>query len=203
MYQANQRYSGRFRGDRACERNRRGREDLNVRRHSWEDMKEEVIRILNLENILHSCGENHIIFRFNGRRYIYTNNDKNFDTSLFYSEYPEEIRLTNKFSIQCYEVPNFIRKFPYSEKELYQFFKDIGEGMDRYFYERLSLQDIYYSVEDKKYVILAPYYNRLPEEVEICISNILKNKPVFTYKDTEIKTVRDLNNLGGDDELYD
>lgn len=203
MCQANQRYRGRFMGDRACQRNRRDREDRNVQRYSWKDKKEEFIRILNLENISYICEENHIIFIFNGRHYIYTNNDKNFDTSLFYSEYPEEIRLTNKFSIQCYEGPNFIRKFPYGEEELYQFFKDIGEGINHYFYERLSLQDIYYSVEDKKYVILAPYYNRLPEEVEICISNILKNKPVFTYKDTEIKTVRDLNNLGGDDELYD
>ena len=37
MYQANQRYSGNSAAMRASERNRRGREARNVRRHSWED----------------------------------------------------------------------------------------------------------------------------------------------------------------------
>lgn len=199
MCQANQRYRGRFMGDRACQRNRRDREDRNVQRHSWRDKKDKIVRILNLENISHIYGEDYIIFIFNGKYYIYTNKDKAFDISLFYSEYTEEIRITNKFPIQCYEVPNFIRKFPYGEEEFYQFFKDIGESMNRYFYESLSLQDIYYSVEDKKYVILAPYYNIVPEEVDVCISNLFKKKSVFTYKDTEIKTIRDLNDLEGDD----
>ncbi len=176
--------------------------DLNRSRNEQNRERERIIKIFNLENIQYTLGKHHILFIFNKKHYIYTNQDEYFDTSLFYSEYPEEIEITYNFFIQCYEVPHFIKKLPYGEKEFYLFFKDIIEDIEYYFYDNLSLQDIYYSVEDKKYIILAPYYKRLSRKIDICISNIFQDKSVYFYKDTEIKTIRDLNNLerGG---LYD